>query len=60
MSSAFAEADVLERGNTSQVQPTNAKAVIPEVGQSGNSRNSDDHGSSTVAPTVDGDDLYPG
>ena len=61
MSSTFAEADALERGpNPSQMPPVVAEVVIPEVGQSGNSRNSDEQGSSTIACLGDEVDLDPG
>lgn len=61
MSSAFAESDVLERGtNSSQVQPVDTEAVIPDVDQQDNSSDSDDQDLSNMASPADGDDLDPG
>lgn len=61
MSSAFAESDVLERGtNSSQVQPVDTEAVIPDVDQQDNSSDSDDQDSSNMASPADEDDLDPG
>lgn len=63
MSSAFAEADVVERGartNASQVPPIVSEAMVPEAGESGNGRNSDEQGSTTIPSSTDEDNLDPG
>lgn len=61
MSSAFAEADALERGTTAdQAPPIVVEAMVPEVDESGNGRNSDEPGSTTIPSSTDADDLDPG
>lgn len=63
MSSAFAEANVLEMGtNANQVPPVVAEAAIPDGGQSDKSGDSDGQGSRTIASPVveEEEDLDPG
>lgn len=61
MSIAFAEAGALERGtNASQAPPVVAEAMVPEVDESGNGRNSVELGSATASSSAGEDDLDPG
>lgn len=61
MSSAFADADVLERGtNTNQVPPIVAEAASPEVGQIGNGRASVDQSSTMTTSSDPEHELNPG